>query len=285
MNQPNPEQLKQQQHKTWSTVADGWHRRHELLARCSAPVTARMLELAHIGTGAAVLDIASGSGEPAISAARRVGAGGSVLGTDLVEDMLVYARAHAQAAGLENIEFRCIDSEMLELEAGTFDAATMRWGLMFMPDPIGVLERVRRALRSGAHIALTCWAEPDRNPFISLSIEVLRNYCEVPQPPPGTPGMFAFADRKRITETMEAAGFIAVSVEDMEIITFEADTADEYWKILYDLAGPVAVLYNEMDEKSQKDFVEEFTGRVTELSDGTTFGLKGTTWIAAGEKP
>ena len=285
MNLTKPEQLKQQQHKTWSTVADGWHRRHEMLARCSAPVTARMLELAGIGPGMAVLDIASGSGEPAISAARRVGTGGRVLGTDLVEDMLVHARAHAQEAGLKNIEFRCIDSEILELDAGTFNAATMRWGLMFMPDPVGALKRVHRALLSSAHIALTCWAEPDRNPFISLSIEVLRNYRDVPQPPPGVPGMFAFADRKRITETMESAGFIGVTVEDMEITTFEADTADEYWKILYDLAGPIAVLYNEMDEKTQKGFVQEFTGRVTELSDGTTFGLKGTTWIAAGKKP
>ena len=285
MNQPDPEQLKQQQHQTWSTVADGWHRRHELLARCSAPVTSCMLELARIRPGAAVVDLASGSGEPAISAARRVGAGGRVLGTDLVEDMLVYARVHAQEAGLENIEFRCIDSEMLELEAGTFDAATMRWGLMFMPDPLGVLTRIHRVLRSGAHLALACWAEPDRNPFISLSIEVLRNYRAVPQPSPNAPGKFAFADEKRITETMEAAGFICATVEDMEITPFEADTVGEYWKILYDFAGPIAVLYNEMDEQNQKDFVQEFTGRVTELSDGTTFGLKGITWIASGKKP
>ena len=285
MSAPAPEQIKQQQHQTWSSVADGWGRRYAMLRRCSANVTARMLELAGVVPGAAVLDVASGSGEPAISAAQRVGAGGRVQGTDLVEDMLVHARAHAAAAGLTNIEFQCVDGEMLDFGADTFDAATLRWGLMFMPDRVGALKRVHRSLRGGTRIALATWAEPERNPFVTLALDTLGKYREIPPSPPDGPGIFALADRNKLAELLQAAGFDDITVEDMAITPFEADTAEAYWEILSDLAGPISVLYNEMDERSQAAFVRDFARGVEERREGEKVGLPGVTWIAAGKKP
>ncbi len=285
MSAPDPERIKEQQHQTWSSVADGWARRHEMLKRCSAPVTARMLDLAGIAPGNAVLDVASGSGEPAISAARRVGAAGKVVGTDLVEDMLAHARAHAASASLTNIEFRCVDGEALDYGAATFDAATMRWGLMFMPDRIGALKRIYRSLREGARIALATWAEPERNPFVMVALDVLRTFREVPQPPPDGPGIFALADRNKLEQTLEAAGFDDITIEDMAITPFEADSAAAYWEILSDLAGPVSVLYNEMDAQTQGAFLQEFASRVNDRTEGDKVGLPGVTWIASGKKP
>ena len=285
MSTPDPEQIKQRQRHTWSSVAAGWGRRYEMMRRRSANVTTRMLDLAGVVPGASVLDIASGSGEPAISAAQRVGAEGRVLGTDLVEDMLVHARAHAASAGLANIEFECVDGEQLDFGAEQFDCATMRWGLMFMPDRVGALKGIHRSLRGGARIALATWAEPERNPFVTLALDVLRQYREVPQPPPGGPGIFALSDRNQLAELLETAGFDDITVEDMAITPFEADTARGYWEILSDLAGPVSVLYNEMAEETQAAFVRDFSRGVEERAQGEKFGLAGVTWIAAGKKP
>ena len=92
--------IKQREHDSWMSVAAGWHRRDELLRKGGAPVTEWLLARAGIADGHQVLDIASGTGEPAISAAHLVGRTGRVIGTDLVEEMLVFAREKAQQLAL-----------------------------------------------------------------------------------------------------------------------------------------------------------------------------------------
>ena len=123
-------ELKERERNNWRSDAEGWRRRDELLRKGAASVTKRMLELSGISPGSRLLDIASGTGEPAISAAQIVGESGRVIGTDLAEEMLAVAREKILQTGLGNIEFHCIDAETLDFAAGSFDAATIRWGLM-----------------------------------------------------------------------------------------------------------------------------------------------------------
>lgn len=281
MDTPAPEDFKRQQHETWTTQADGWRRRHAMLARCSAPVSARMVELARVGPGQSVLDVASGSGEPALTAARRVAPGGRVVGTDLVEPMLVNARAHAAEAGLTNVEFLCTDGETIAFEPATFDAATCRWGLMFMPDPVGALRRIHAALKPGGRIAVACWAAPEHNPFVSVALDTLGTFRELPEAPPDAPGMFAFADGARLEHALEAAGFVDVTLETLELTAIEADSPEAYWTILRDLAGAIARLHAEMDASTQRAFESELARRVAAASEGPRIGLRGRTWIAA----
>ena len=82
--------LKEREHKTWTGVAPGWRKHDEFLVRAAHPVTQRMLDLLHLAPGMRVLDIACGTGEPAIPAAERVEPGGQVVGTDFVEEMLAF---------------------------------------------------------------------------------------------------------------------------------------------------------------------------------------------------
>ena len=255
-----------------------------MLSRCSAPVTARMLDRANLRPGYEVLDIASGGGEPAISVAQRVGPTGRVIDTDLVEDMLVHARAHAQQAGLNNIEFRCVDGELLDFDAGRFDAATMRWGLMFMPEPLTALRRIHQTLKAGARLAIATWAESSRNPFIGLCMEVLGRHCDLPEAVPGAPGIFAFADGDRLQSTLETAGFTDVERETLEFVVIEADTAQEYLSTLLDLAGPIAVLYGEMDATARQAFIDDFLTQLERHKVGDMIALHGTTWVAGATK-
>ena len=173
MASPDKSELKERERNNWASAADGWRRRDGLLRRGAAPVTERMLELSGISSGSRLLDIASGTGEPAISAAQIVGVAGKVIGIDLVDEMLAVAREKAAKAGLGNIEFHCIDAETLDFTAGSFDAVTIRWGLMFMPEPMACLAAAHKALKpdgreafqpglfsaeNHAHEALTCIA-------------------------------------------------------------------------------------------------------------------------------
>lgn len=247
-------------------------------------MTERMLELAGIDAGHRVLDIASGTGEPAIPAARKTGNTGKVIGTDLVEDMLAFAREKASKANLNNIEFRCVDGEALEFEPASFDAVTIRWGLMFMPEPEACLRRVHHLLKSSGRVVIACWAAPERNPFVSVLMEILAKYMEIPKPPPDALGMFAFADPDRLRGVLDAAGFIDVHIEDMEINIIEVDNGAAYWAAMEDLAGAVMMLVNQLDDETRAAFVEDVIETASALQVGDTLRMCGTTWIVSGTR-
>lgn len=280
----NKVEFKERERKTWAAVAEGWRRRDILLRKGTAPVTERMLDLAGIETGHWVLDIASGTGEPAISAAHRTGSAGKVIGTDLVEEMLLFAREKVLQENLENIEFRCIDGEELEFESASFDAITIRWGLMFMPEPEACLSRVYRLLKTNGRIVAACWAAPDDNPFVSFLMATLAKYMEVPKPAPDAPGMFAFADPDRLRSVLEAAGFINVKIEDMAIDVIEVDDGAAYWAAMKDIAGPVMVLANQLDDETHAAFVADVIETANGLQVGETLHMRGTTWIVSGSR-
>jgi ubiquinone/menaquinone biosynthesis C-methylase UbiE len=284
MTLPENTELKDRERQTWASVAAGWKRRDELLTRGAAPVTARMLELAAISPGARVLDIASGVGEPALSAARLVGATGRVIGIDLVEEMLKHARAKVVDAGITNLEFHCMDGESLDFAPGTFDAVTCRWGLMFMPEPEACLRRVNRVMKEDGHLALACWAAPEKNPFVGLLLQVLGNYLELPAAPPGTPGIFALADPDRLRSVIESAGFSDVELEALELDVIEVESGRSYWETMSDLAAPVMTLVRQLDREALTAFVDDVIEAAESRREGETLRMQGTTWIASAVK-
>ena len=281
---PTNTELKQREKQAWASVADGWKRRDELLSRCAAPVTERMLALAGITTGHTVLDVASGVGEPALTAARRGGDSGKGIGTDLVEEMLAYAREKAVVTGMSNVEFHCVDGETLAFDDDSFDAATCRWGLMFMPEPLRCLELVHRVMKDNARLAVACWAAPDCNPFVGVLIGVLGNYMDIPKPPPGTPGIFALADPERLRNTVEYAGFRDVQLEELEIDVVEVADGQAYWDAMSDLAAPVMTLVRQLDDAARTDYISEVIDTADAMKQGDTLRMRGKTWIASARK-
>lgn len=277
----NKAELKERERKTWSAAAEGWRRRDDLLRKGTEPVTNRMLELSGLSSGDRLLDIASGTGEPAISAARIVGDEGHVIGIDLVEDMLMVAQDKADQAGLGNIEFRCEDGETFDLAADSVDAVTIRWGLMFMPEPDACLRRAHNVLRKDGHIVIACWAAPERNPFISLLMQVLVNYMDVPTPPPGAPGIFSIADPTRLRDLINAAGFKNIDIEELEIDAIEVEDGQAYWETMSDLAAPVMVLVEQLTDDARERYINEVIDKANSFKTGKTLIMKGSTWIAS----
>src|SRR5690606_2241998 len=104
------------------------------------PLNRPLIEAAQVRSGARVLDLASGAGEPAIPIARAVGPSGEVVATDLVPEMLKGARRRAAEEGLANIRFEQADMEALPFADESFDAVTCRIGLMYAPDPLRALK-------------------------------------------------------------------------------------------------------------------------------------------------
>ncbi len=207
----------------WQDAADAWHRWDPVFDRWLGDATTLMLDLARVGAGTRVLDIAAGSGGQTIEAARRVGASGAVLATDISSNILTLAETAARAAGLANVATRVMDGEQLDVEGGAFDAAISRLGLMYLPDKAKALARARAALRPGGRYAALVFAEADRNRFFSLPISIIRKRAELPPPAPGLPGPFSAVN---LEELLDSAGFSDVEVHRVEAPLLLADAAE-----------------------------------------------------------
>jgi SAM-dependent methyltransferase len=201
----------------WQAAADAWRQWGPFLGEWLGAATEQMFDLARIGAGSRVLDVAAGAGEQSIGAARRVGAGGYVLATDIAPALLDHARADARAAGLSNVETRELDGEALsELPAASFDAAISRVGLIYFPDQQRALAGIRHALKPGGRFAAIVYSTPDKNQFFSIPVGIIRRRAKLPPPQPGQPGPFSLGGDGVLAAAYERAGLRDIEVRKVD---------------------------------------------------------------------
>lgn len=213
----DPVAYKRTTHAQWQEAAEAWHRWGPVLENWLGEATEIMLDLAGVRTGQRVLDVAAGAGGQSLVAARRVGPNGSVLATDISDNILRYAEADASRAGLTNIATRAMDGENLEVEEGFFDAVISRVGLIYFPDQQAALTSARRALKPNGKIGAIVYSTPDRNGFFSVPVSIIRRRAHLPPPAPGQPGPFSLGSAGALQAAYERAGF-----RDVEIRTVAA---------------------------------------------------------------
>jgi enediyne biosynthesis protein CalE5 len=230
------ERLKNEQKQTWNAAAAGWKKWWPVLERAAQPVSDRLVELATVRPGARVLDVATGSGEPAVTAARCVAPVGRVLAVDQSPGMLSIARERADALKITNIEFRESDGEALAISERDFDAVLCRWGLMFMPDLNRALSGFRQRLVAGGRIAVSVWSTPDKVPMISIGAEMVRKLANLPPPAPGALDPLRLSDTNILSEAFAQSGFTDVTIERMPV-TFEFDSAEDFTKMREEVAS------------------------------------------------
>lgn len=191
--------------------ASAWEKWFPVIEQGASGLSACMLDEAGLEAGQRVLDIATGIGEPALSAARRIGPAGQVTGIDLSPAMLEFAKRRARQAGLANVEFRVMDANALDFPASTFDAVLCRWGLMFVDDLVQTLRAIHTALKPGARLAIGVWASADEVPALSTAARVLHRELGLAPPPQGPGTAFALADAASLIDALQAAGFAQVT--------------------------------------------------------------------------
>ena len=269
--------VKALQLKQWSGAAPGWRKHDAALHGHLAPLTEHMV--AGLRRGQRVLDVCSGTGEPALSAAARVLPDGHVTGVDFAEEMLAVARDKAAQRGLRNLEFRPMDAETLDFPAAHFDAATFRFGLMFMPDPAGCLAGLRRVLKPGSTLSLACWADPQLNPWAAIPAAFVKTALALPEPDPTAPGMFAFADPVRLQAALSSGGFSQVRIERLELVMADMDTGAEFVAFTREVGGALRTALERLPPEGQQRLVEDVAREVERVGGGRAH-LKGVAWVA-----
>ena len=209
----DPGKYKETTREQWQEAAEAWHRHAPTLNAWLGPATERMLDLAGVGPGQRVLDVAAGAGEQTLAIARRVGPGGSVLATDLSPRILEHAAAEAQLAGLANVTTRAMDGENLDLPDGSFDVVVSRVGLIYFPDQHRALSEMRRVLAPGGRVAAIVYSTAERNGFFSAPVSIIRRRANLGPPLPGQPGPFSLGAPGVLQTAYERAGFRDVAVE------------------------------------------------------------------------
>jgi ubiquinone/menaquinone biosynthesis C-methylase UbiE len=215
----------------WQSAAEAWYRWSPAINRWLGKATEKMLDLAEVSSGQKVLDIAAGAGEQSITAAKRVGAMGHVLATDLSPNILEFAKEMAKleklnnvgtqvspnilefakemakSEKLNNIETQVMDGENLSLPDNTFDVVISRVGLIYFPDQQKALREMWRVLKPGGRVAAIVYSTAEKNKFFSGPVSIIRRRANLPPPLPGQPGPFSLGAPGVIEDAYQKAGF------------------------------------------------------------------------------
>jgi len=236
--------VKQKQQATWASGD------YSAVATLIVPVAERLVDLADLKAGAKVLDVATGSGNAALAAARL---GADVVGTDYVTPLLQRGRERAIAEHLV-VDFRFGDAEEIEFADSSFDAVTSVFGSMFAPDHHQTAGEILRVTRPGGTIALASWT-PDG--FIG---QLFRTVGQFVAPPAGvaSPVLWGTADH-----LAEIFGPTVSWTHTLETFTFRFTSAEAFAQYFTANYGPTLKALEAVGDRGG-----EFTSAIAELARG-----------------
>jgi len=279
----NPGEYKNRQRNEWNNVACGWERWWESFEMWFGVVSDSMVDMAGIKEGYNVLDIATGVGEPAVTAAKRVGQYGRVAAADQSTHMLDIARKRAHDLALKNLDFYEMDAECLDFEPSSFDAVLCRWGLMFFPNIVQAITNIRQLLVPGGKFVATVWGVPSNVPMLSIPMSVVRKIFELPPPPPDAPSLFNLASPGVLEQAFKNAGFESVRLSKIKVTT-NLNSTDAYIDMLKDVCAPVVTLIAERTPEKQDEVWQAISDAAQEFVKDNGICMSNETICVVGEK-
>src|SRR6202030_1120542 len=198
-------------------------------AAMGQPVTDALVEFAQPAIEMRVLDLASGTGEPAISLASTVGEHGHVTALDLSADLLEIAARRARTRGLKNFTTQQADAHSLPFPDNSFDLATSRFGVMFFREPVLALRELLRVLRPGARACFLAWG-PFEQPYWQTTMAIVHRHVGGPLLQPGGPNPFRFSKPESLSGLIRGAGFREVHEETKTVPWTWPGTPQEVWE-------------------------------------------------------
>jgi SAM-dependent methyltransferase len=250
----------------WERAAPGWGRQAERWREFAMPVSAWMIEHLELQPGQRVLELAAGPGDTGFMAAELVVPGGALITSDASDAMLEVARERARELGVENVEFKRLELEWIDIPTASIDAVLCRWGVMLTVDPAAAAQEMRRVLRPGGRLALAVWDQPEFNQWMTIPDRALVELGHSPLPDPDGPGPFSLSAPGELQEILEAAGFLDVLVEPLEL-PHAPTTVDEQIEEKLDLSRMFAETYDGLSDDERAavktkigELAEPFTG-------------------------
>ena len=232
-----------------ASASQRWRQQSAAMGR---KVTEAIVLEAAVQPGETVLDVACGTGEPAISLASLVGESGSVTGIDISTEPLKTANERAIVRGLKNTRFFQADVHNLPFPDATFDCITSRLGVMFFADLPRALGELHRVLKPGGRMAILAWG-PMKQPYFETMIGTLLQTIPGAEVPVAACAMFKFGDPQVLGEAASKAGFVDVKARLASVPWNWPGTAAELWSYFQDVTVPFRALIEKIPEERRSE--------------------------------
>jgi ubiquinone/menaquinone biosynthesis C-methylase UbiE len=215
-------------------AAEKWKAKSAVMG---SAVTHALVEYSRPVAGMRVLDLASGTGEPGISLAERVGPTGSVTAMDQSPELLEVAAERARLKKLSNFVTQQADAHHLPFAEQSFDLATCRFGVMFFIDVKGALKQLRRVLKPGSRACFAAWG-PVEQPYWQTTMKVVQRHAGGTMLPEGGADPFRFSAAGSLAAVLRAAGFSEVEESTQTLPWIWHGDAEEVFEYACAVAAP-----------------------------------------------
>ncbi len=276
----DPEALRNRLLDGWDEAARGWRRAAAGVRDSGLPVSAWLVEHLDLQPGERVLELAAGPGDTGFMAAEVVRPGGTLISSDGSEKMLAIARDRAREQGIDNVEFKQLQLEWIDLKTASVDAILCRWGVMLLVDPAAALTECRRVLRPGGRMTLAVWDALEANPWAAIPSGAVQALGFAPPPDPTVPGPFSLSAPARLPELLAEAGFVDVQVETVAIDRRFEDF-ESFLDGTLDLSRSFATAWTQLADKQQAALMAELQLRLAPFTaDDGSIAVPGRTFVA-----
>ena len=232
-----------------------------------------------------VLDVGCGCGATTLEIAKKV-TNGMVTGLDISVPMLDQAKSQSSVEGISNVEFRVFDVQADQLDNEEYDNVYSRFGVMFFEDPYEAFKNIYASMKNGGKLSFVCWQDPALNPWQSLSLQVIKEYLDMPSPPPRSPGPFAFQEKDYVQDILEQSGFSKINFDNNqeEITMFSGKTLQDASEDYLAINPVVTEMLKDSPDDLKIKIVESLKEAFGEFYMGDGLLFPSATWIVTAEK-
>ena len=269
----------------WARAAPGWEARRDDVFKRTIAVSQMMIDALSPQPGQTILELAAGTGDTGFMAARRIVPDGTLITSDFVPEMVQAAKRRAAELEIDNIDFKQIDGEAIDLPADSVDGVLCRWGYTLMPDPDKALRETHRVLKPGSRVVLAAWSERENNPWSAIRAEALIRRELMPAPKPGDPGPFVWAQPELITQILEHAGFTDPTVNEV-IFQMRYSSFEQWLKTTRDMSRQFADILEDLNDKDKAQLEGELREQTESFQkpDGNIV-FPASSWVASASTP
>ena len=271
---------------TWDAAARS--RVSERWAQCALlwnkGMTDALLSAAALSPDSVVLDLAAGSGDPALSIAQRL-AGGTVIALDSSRTGLLQANNHAEQLGLgAKLKSVQADAHAIPLEPNCVDRITCRCGIMFFNDARLVMSEVLRVLKPGGRAAFLVWGSFEQ-PFFDATVAAVLRFVSGAQMPTQASEMFRFSAPGSLGGVLSNAGFSNVREEPLTVPRIWTGSPEELWAYQQEISILCHPLFYSIPSDSRSKVDAEVSALLSRFRNGSVLSVPVNVIVVAGQKP